>query len=102
MIAADFYIRGHQVCYRRDRTSEHYVFCRGFKRVVDDLQWAGRVITPERLRIGTDFLEVRNIGIDDRDTGSIHRDATPPADDGIAVDIATVKGNVMRQTGQCC
>src|SRR5438552_15133101 len=100
MIAPNLYVRRHEVRNGRIGTSEHYVFCRGFKIVVDDLQWAGRVIAPERLRIGTVFLEVRNIGIDDRDTGSIHRDAAPPAYAGIAVDIAPIEGNVMRQISQ--
>src|SRR5258706_61781 len=68
--------------------------------VIRDGQRSGSIPTGERLRVGADHFEIRQIGIRDRYIRRIHRHAPPRAQLRIAVQVTAVEYEITGKLRQ--
>ncbi len=97
MVLPDLDVGRHETVNRGVRAAEHDVLARPLQMVVDDLEGTGPVPAHDGLGVGADLLEVGQVGIDDRQGHAVQRDAPPAAPSGIAVDVAALHDDVVRQ-----
>ena len=97
MIAADLDVRRHEVRDRRIGAAEHHVLARRLQVVVDDPERPRPVPAGDRLGVRADLLEVGEMRVDDRDIPRIQRDAPAGALRLVAMEIAALEGDVVRQ-----
>src|SRR5438034_1227295 len=71
-----------------------------FKMVVGDLEGAGPVLRADRLRVGPGFLKIEEPGIDHRRILGVEGDPPPGPLARVAVQIAAVDDEMVRQTAR--
>ena len=97
VVVSDVDVGGHQVADRGIGATEHDVLAGSFQMVVDDLEGTGPVPAHDGLGVGAGLLEIGQVGIDDREGLAVQRDAPPAASDRIAVQVAAIDDDVVRQ-----
>src|SRR5438034_2389331 len=97
VVSADLDIRRHEVGDRRVGAAEHDVFAGGLEVVVHDLEWAGAVPAHDGLGVEVLILEVGEGGIDDGEGFAVERYPSAAGLTGVAVDVAAVDDDVVRE-----
>ena len=99
-VAADLDVGRNKVRDARVGTAEHDVLAGSFQMVVRDLERPRPRPARDGLRVRAHLFPIRDVGIDHRRGCAVEGDASPAADVGITVDVATIDDDVVRELGE--
>ena len=94
VVLANLDVGRHEVRNGGVRSAKHHVFTRRLEVVIDDLEGAGPVPGGDGLGIGTHFMKISEVGVDDGRAGALHADPASHVPGGRAMHIAAIEDDV--------
>src|SRR5262249_12678178 len=82
------------------RAPKHDILPRPFEIIVHDLEGTGPVVAEDRLRLDAHEVRLRNVGVDDRGARAVEQDGPLDVARGLAMHIAAVDDEMMRDLGR--